>query len=69
VDRRRSAIAFHQEHTVGKLGFGELAMIAAIVLLLFGARRLPEIGASIGKGIREFKRGVGGNDDSGRPLS
>jgi len=38
------------------IGFGELMIILAVVLLLFGARRLPEIGASLGKGIREFKR-------------
>jgi sec-independent protein translocase protein TatA len=40
------------------LGFTELAMILAICVVLFGAKRIPEIGSSIGKGIREFKRGV-----------
>ena len=51
-------------------GFGieKLALILVIVLVLFGARRVPEIGASIGKGIREFKRGMsdlgGGADDT-----
>ncbi|HEX8944720.1 MAG TPA: twin-arginine translocase TatA/TatE family subunit [Gemmatimonadaceae bacterium] len=41
-------------------GFGieKLTLILVIVLVLFGARRVPEIGASIGKGIREFKRGM-----------
>jgi sec-independent protein translocase protein TatA len=43
---------------VGNLGFGEIAMILVVVLLLFGAKRLPEVGASIGKGIREFKRSL-----------
>lgn len=42
----------------GNLGFTELLVILVIILVLFGARRVPEIGASIGKGIREFKRGV-----------
>ena len=42
----------------GNLGFTELLMILVIVLVLFGARRVPEIGASIGKGIREFKRNI-----------
>ncbi|HKO16233.1 MAG TPA: twin-arginine translocase TatA/TatE family subunit [Gemmatimonadaceae bacterium] len=42
----------------GNLGFGELLMILVIVLVLFGARRVPEIGASIGKGIREFKKNI-----------
>jgi len=41
-------------------GFGidKLLLILVIVLVLFGARRVPEIGASIGKGIREFKKGM-----------
>ena len=41
-------------------GFGieKLAMILLIVMVLFGGKRIPEIGASLGKGIREFKRGV-----------
>jgi sec-independent protein translocase protein TatA len=36
----------------------ELFIILVIVLVLFGAKRVPEIGASIGKGIREFKRSI-----------
>ncbi len=43
---------------LGNLGFGEIMMILVVVLLLFGARRLPEIGSSLGKGIREFKRSL-----------
>jgi len=43
---------------LGNLGFTELLMILVIVLVLFGARRVPEIGASIGKGIREFKKNI-----------
>ena len=43
---------------IGNLGFTELMMILVIVLVLFGARRVPEIGASIGKGIREFKKNI-----------
>lgn len=39
----------------GGLGPGEIIMIFLVVLLLFGAKRLPEIGSSLGKGIREFK--------------
>jgi len=38
------------------LGFSELLIILLIVLLVFGAKRLPEMGAAMGKGIREFKR-------------
>ncbi len=39
----------------GNLGMWEMLIILFIVMLLFGARRLPEIGGSLGKGIREFK--------------
>ena len=39
----------------GGLGMPELVLIFLVVLLLFGAKRLPEIGSSLGKGIREFK--------------
>jgi sec-independent protein translocase protein TatA len=42
----------------GNLGFMEILLILVVVLLLFGAKRLPEIGASFGKSIREFKRGL-----------
>ena len=40
------------------LGFGEIFLILVLVLLLFGAKRIPEIAASMGKGIREFKKSV-----------
>jgi sec-independent protein translocase protein TatA len=39
----------------GGLGMWEIVLIFLVVLLLFGAKRLPEIGSSLGKGIREFK--------------
>ena len=42
----------------GNIGPLELLMILVIVLVIFGAKRVPEIGASIGKGIREFKRNI-----------
>ncbi len=42
----------------GNMGFMEIMIILLLVLLLFGAKRLPEIGASMGKGIREFKKSV-----------
>lgn len=40
------------------LGPWEIALIVLILLLVFGARRLPELGGSLGKGIREFKSSV-----------
>lgn len=42
----------------GNFGFGEILIILVIVLLLFGARRIPEIAGSLGKGITEFKRNL-----------
>jgi sec-independent protein translocase protein TatA len=49
---------------VGNLGFTEILIILLVVLLLFGAKRLPEVGASIGKGIREFKRSLSETQDA-----
>ncbi len=49
---------------MGNLGFTEIMLIAVAVLLLFGAKRLPEIGASMGKGIREFKRSLSDTSDA-----
>lgn len=43
---------------LGSIGPMELFIILVIVLVVFGAKRVPEIGASIGKGIREFKRNI-----------
>lgn len=40
-------------------GFMEIMIILVIVLLLFGAKRIPEIAGSLGKGINEFKRFFG----------
>ena len=48
---------------VGPLGIWELLAILAIILLIFGAKRLPEIGASLGRGIRTFKGAVTGEDE------
>ena len=41
---------------IGGIGFQELLVIFLLVLLLFGAKRLPEVGKALGKGIREFKK-------------
>ena len=40
---------------LGKIGLPELLIILTIIILIFGANRLPEIGRGIGKGIRNFK--------------
>lgn len=47
----------------GGLGFGEMVLIFAVLLLLFGAKRLPELASGMGKGIRDFKRALSGLDE------
>jgi sec-independent protein translocase protein TatA len=42
------------------IGFPELIILLVVLLLVFGAKRLPEMGRSLGKGMREFKDGVSG---------
>ena len=49
---------------MGNLGFSEIMILLVVVLLVFGAKRLPEIGASMGKGIREFKRSLSDASDA-----
>ncbi len=48
---------------VGPFGLTELLIILAIILLVFGAKRLPEIGSSLGRGIRTFKSAVTGEEE------
>lgn len=43
---------------MGRIGLPELAIILVIVVLIFGANRLPELGRGIGKGIKNFKEGM-----------
>ena len=49
---------------MGRIGFSELVLILVVALVLFGARRLPEIGSSLGKAIREFQKALKGEDDN-----
>ena len=43
---------------IGNLGAGEIIVIALIVLLLFGGRKIPELMKGLGKGVRSFKEGM-----------
>ena len=45
----------------------ELVVILVIVLIIFGAGKLPQVAGSIGKGIREFRRAKEGVDEDSRP--
>jgi sec-independent protein translocase protein TatA len=51
---------------LGRVGLPEMLIILVIIILIFGANRLPEIGRGIGKGIRNFKEATrdGQNDQS-----
>jgi sec-independent protein translocase protein TatA len=49
------------------IGLPEILIFLVVVLLLFGAKRVPEIGRSVGKGMREFKDAVSGRDDERPP--
>ena len=43
---------------IGNLGAGEIIVIALIVLLLFGGKKIPELMKGLGKGVRSFKEGM-----------
>ncbi len=45
------------------LGWQEILLILLVVLLLFGAKRIPEIARSLGKGVKEFKKGISGEGE------
>jgi sec-independent protein translocase protein TatA len=49
------------------IGLPEILIFLVVVLLLFGASRVPEIGRSLGKGMREFKDAVSGREDEHAP--
>ena len=48
----------------GWIGFPELIVLLLVLLLIFGPKRLPEMGRSLGKGMREFKDSVTGKDNN-----
>jgi len=48
---------------LGSIGTGEIILIALIVLLLFGGKKIPELMKGLGKGVKSFKDGVKGLDD------
>ena len=48
---------------MGGIGPLEIALVVIVVLLVFGPARLPQLGSSVGSGLREFKQAVGGKDD------
>ncbi len=54
---------------MGRIGMPELILIVVVFVMLFGAQKLPEIGAALGKAIREFKKSVRDvEDEVKKPL-
>ena len=47
----------------GGIGWGEIVLIALIVLLLFGGRKIPELMRGLGKGVKSFKDGMNGVEE------
>jgi sec-independent protein translocase protein TatA len=52
----------------GFIGLPELLILGLVVLLVFGPKRLPEMGRSMGRGLREFKSSITGEDKNQEPL-
>jgi sec-independent protein translocase protein TatA len=53
----------------GDIGFTEILIIVFVILIFFGAKKIPEIAQGFGKGIKEFKKAVkdGGEDEKKKP--
>jgi sec-independent protein translocase protein TatA len=47
-----------------RLGFGEILIVLVVVLLIFGANKIPQLGDALGKGIKNFRKATGSGDDS-----
>lgn len=54
---------------IGPLGLPELLLIVLIIVIIFGARRLPELGKSLGEGIKNFKNSFGTKEKDEESLS
>lgn len=50
-----------------RLGMGEILLILAVVLLIFGPTKLPQLGEALGKGIRSFRKATTERDDEPAP--
>ncbi len=50
------------------IGVTEMVILLVVLLVFFGPKRLPEMGRSLGKGMREFKDSISGKDDDDEPI-
>ena len=48
---------------MGSFGWTEILIVVLIIIILFGGKKIPELMSAIGKGIKEFKKGVSGEED------
>jgi len=51
----------------GPVGPTELLLIVLIIIIIFGARKLPELGKSLGEGIKNFRKSIGGKEKDNPP--
>jgi sec-independent protein translocase protein TatA len=54
---------------MGRIGPGEIALLALLALLLFGATRIADIGKGLGESVRAFKRGIRDDEDEPKKLA
>ena len=54
---------------IGPLGLPEMLMILLLIVVIFGARRLPELGKSLGEGIKNFRKSITSKDKENVPPS
>ena len=62
---RRPGVLVHA--AMGRIGGGELLLILAIALLIFGPSKLADMGKGLGEGLKNFKKGLSHNDVEGEP--
>lgn len=53
----------------GKIGLPELLLILAIVVILFGSTKIPQLGKGLGEGIRNFKKGLRSGEDEAHQIA
>ena len=54
---------------LGSIGLPELTVVLALVLIVFGAGKLPDVMSSMGKGVREFRKASEGSDEAAKPAA